>query len=85
MLLGLTVDDLMRSSAHFKDGRFRCIICDASFRRKDHTRRHMRNIHLSSSEDYQCPPCKKFMKNRDAMYNHVRLVHRGGNVINQIA
>ena len=82
-LLTLTVEDLMQSSAQFEDGRYKCMICEKQLsRRKDHMRRHMRNIHISSPIDYQCPLCKKNMWSRNAIYNHVRLFHKGWDGIN---
>ena len=68
----LTVDELMKMYARRCDGGSICLIC----RKKIfEIRRHMREIHLSSGEDYYCPTCDKFFKNRSAMYNHIRRKH----------
>ena len=72
----LSVDDLIKCSVEVCEGGFLCKICEKKISRKDHLRRHMRNIHLSSDKDYQCPPCNKYFKNRAMIYNHIFKYHQ---------
>ena len=69
----LTVDELMKMYARRCDGGSICLICGKKL--FSHMKRHMREIHLSSGEDYYCPTCDKFYKNRSAMYDHIRRKH----------
>ena len=71
-----SVDDLMQSKVKACDGRFVCMICGKSNGRSDSMRRHMRDLHLSTDEDYHCPPCNKYFKNRQSIYSHIRSNHK---------
>ena len=77
-----TVDELMQSKVKSTANTFVCIICGKSNTRSDSMRRHMREIHLSSDEDYHCPPCNKYFKNRQNIYNHIRKYHKDWNGVN---
>ena len=68
----LTVDELMKTHARRCDSGSICLIC----RKKIfEIRRHMREIDFSSGEDFYCPTCDKFSRNRSAMYNHIGRKH----------
>ena len=70
------MDDLVRSQVKpYKKG-FICNICNSKLSRSDAVRRHMRNIHLSSDEDYHCPPCNKYFKNRAIIEYHITHHHK---------
>ena len=78
-VLGLhhqSVDDLMQSKVEACDGGFVCMLCGKFNKRRDHMRRHIREIHLSLDGVYQCPSCGKYFKNRTAIYSHVHKLHK---------
>lgn len=78
----LTVDYLMVSKVRACDSGFICMICGNSVKRSQHMRRHMREIHLSSGEDYHCPPCNMHFKNKQGIYHHVTRNHKGWKGVN---
>ena len=78
----LTVDDLMAGKVQACDSGFICMICGTSVKRSPHMRRHMREIHLSSGEDYYCPPCDMYFKNQQRIYKHVTKQHKGWKGVN---
>ena len=76
------LDELLSSQVEALDGRYVCLICGKKSSRSDSIRRHMREIHLSSDQDYHCPPCNKYFKNRRNIYNHIKAHHRSWNGVN---
>ena len=77
----LTVDELMEHYVRACDGGSICLVCGKRLRASkrgvlaSNMRRHMREIHLSSDEDYYCPPCAKYFKNKSSMRDHIRRKH----------
>ena len=76
------VDELMRNKVKACDGGYVCMICGKRNGRVDSMRRHMRDLHLSTNEDYHCPACNKYFKNRACIYNHVKAHHRDWEGVN---
>ena len=66
----------LEGQVRVNDGVFICMICGISILRSFSMSRHMREIHLSFDEDYNCFPCKKYFKNRKDTYNHIRTFHK---------
>ena len=77
-----TVDELIQSKVKACDGGFVCMICGSRNRRSDSMRRHMREIHLSTDEDYHCPPCNKYFKNKTNIYTHIKSNHKDWKGVN---
>ena len=71
----LTVDELMKSKVEARDGCFICIICKKSLRHTYSMKRHMRDNHLSSNKDYQCPECNIYLKSRRSLHQHLDAAH----------
>ena len=71
----LTVDELMKSKVEARDDCFICIICKRSLRHASTMKRHMRDDHLSSNKNYQCPDCNIYFKSRRGLHLHVDNAH----------
>ena len=76
----MSVDDLMKSHVKTCDGGYVCLICGKQMYTQ--IRRHLREIHLSSDNDYYCPECNKYFKNRQCIYAHVTKTHKDWMSIN---
>ena len=77
--LSQSVDHLMQSKVEDCDGGFVCMLCGKICLKKggkSNMRRHMREIHLSLDEVYQCPLCDKYFKNQTGIYNHIKYNHK---------
>ena len=82
-LHNLTVEDLLESKLQRCDGGFICTICTKQLStHRGNLKKHMRDIHLSSDGDYQCPPCEKNFKNQKGIYDHVKKLHKDWKIIN---
>ena len=45
-------------------------------------KRHMRELHIGSDEEYYCPACDKYFKSRMRIYDHIRKKHKDWKGIN---
>ena len=73
----------MHNSTKSYKGGYICLICEKRFSSDTgNMKRHMREIHLSSEDDYKCPPCNKYFKNRQNIYYHIRRCHKDWKMIN---
>ena len=79
---GLSVDDLIHSKVQAQEDGSICMICYKKIKRSADMRRHMRDIHLSSNDDYHCPPCNKYFKARNNIYVHIRHCHKDWKHVN---
>ena len=70
------LDELLSSQVEGLDGRFICLICGKNSSRSDSMRRHMREIHAVSDEEYHCSTCETSLKNRKEPYIHISTLHR---------
>ena len=70
-LHNLSFDDLMQSQVQASDSGFMCLICGTNVGHKRSIRRHMREVHITSEEQYHCPSCNKYYKNRRGLSSHM--------------
>ena len=78
-LLGLgspTLDGQLPGQVQVCKGGFICLICGNSILRSYNMRRHMREIHDTSDEDYHCSICESYFINRKEAFSHISILHR---------